>query len=238
MITLLTFAPAFGQPAASPFCVKAMMLLNMAGQEWTPEIYADPRKMPYGKLPAIRVNGEFIADSDNIRAWLEGQGADFDQGLTLAETAYSRALIRMAEEHLYFHVVYDRWADDAVWPVTRDTYFGMIPRPIRGFVTGKIRKPAVVSLHRMGIGRFNPKERLARAEPDLRAITDLLTGPFLFGDKPTAADACVAPQLAGMMATPVATLLGDRVRGDRVLVDYVARVNTALIGPASVSPFS
>lgn len=229
MITLLTFAPAFDQPAASPFCVKAMMLLNMAGVEWTPELYSDPRKMPYGKLPAIRVNGTVIADSDNIRAWLEGEGADFDQGLTQVERAYSRALIRMAEEHLYFHVGYDRWGDDVVWPTVRDVYFGDVPRPIRKFVTSRIRKPVVTSFRQMGIGRFNAKERLARAEPDLKAIADLLTGPFLFGEKLTAADACVAPQLAGMMATPVATLLGDRVRGDKVLVDYVARVSAAAL---------
>ena len=229
MITLLTFAPSFGQPAASPFCVKAMMLLNMAGVAWTTEIYSDPREMPYGKLPAIRIEDQIIADSENIRAWLEAQGATFDVGLTQAQKALSHALIRMAEEHLYFHVVYDRWADDAVWPVIRDTYFGMIPRPIRGFVTNKIRKPQVASLHKMGIGRFSPKERLARAEPDLRAIADLLTGPFLFGAMPTAADASVAPQLAGMMATPVSTLLGERVRGDKVLVDYVARVNQAVL---------
>lgn len=109
--------------------------------------------MPYGKLPAIRIEDQIIADSENIRAWLEAQGAAFDVGLTQAQKALSHALIRMAEEHLYFHVVYDRWADDAVWPVIRDTYFGMIPRPIRGFVTNKIRKPQVASLHKMGIGR-------------------------------------------------------------------------------------
>ncbi len=229
MITLLTYAPAFGQPAASPFCIKAMMLLNMAGVQWTPEILSDPRKMPYAKLPAIRVDGRLIADSDNIRAWLEGQGADFDVELSLRDRAHSRALIRMAEEHLYFHVVADRWGDDAVWPVTRDTYFGMIPKPIRGFVTNGIRKPVIASLRQMGIGRFTPTERLARAEPDLQAIADLLGGLFLFGDKPTAADASVAAQLAGMMATPIATLLGDRVRGDKVLVDYVKRVNEALL---------
>lgn len=229
MIILLTYAPSFGQAAASPFCVKAMMLLNMAGANWQSEILTDPRKMPYAKLPVIRVDGQTIADSDNIRAWLEAQGTDFDEGLNAKDRAYSRALIRMAEEHLYFHVVYDRWADDAVWPVTRDAYFKDIPRPIRGIVTNQIRKPTVASLMRMGIGRFTPQERLARAEPDLKAITDLLMGPFLFGDKPTAADASVAPQLAGMMATPVPTLLGDRLRGDQVLVDYVKRVQEALL---------
>ena len=59
---------------------------------------------------------------------------------------YRRAVIaeRLHERHE---------PDDAVWPLIRDTYFGMIPRPIRGFVTNKIRKPQVASLHKMGIGR-------------------------------------------------------------------------------------
>ncbi len=229
MIELMTYGPSFGQAAASPFCVKAMMLLNMAGEAWMPVVLTDPRKMPMAKLPVIRTDGELIADSDNIRAWLEARGADFDKGLTVHQHAQSRALIRMVEEHLYFHVVYDRWADDAVWPVTRDTYFADIPRPIRGIVTHSIRKPAVRSLHQMGIARFTPQERLARAQLDLTAIRDSLTGPFLFGEKPTAADASIAPQLGGIMATPVPTLLGNALRADNVLADYVTRVNEALL---------
>jgi len=66
MITLLTFRPAFGQPAASPFCVKAIGMLNIAGVAWQREDMDDPRKMPNQKLPVIRVNGELIADSENI----------------------------------------------------------------------------------------------------------------------------------------------------------------------------
>ena len=135
MIELMTYGPTFGQAAASPFCVKAMMLLNMAGEKWTPVVLTDPRKMPMAKLPVIRADGELIANSDNIRAWLEARGTDFDDGLTAQERAQSRAMIRMAEEHLYFHVVYDRWADDSVWPIIRDTYFADIPRPIRGIIT-------------------------------------------------------------------------------------------------------
>ncbi|MEN9011475.1 MAG: glutathione S-transferase family protein [Yoonia sp.] len=229
MIELMTYGPSFGQAAASPFCVKAMMLLNMAGEKWTPVVLTDPRKMPMAKLPVIRADGELIADSDNIRAWLEARGTDFDDGLTAQERAQSRAMIRMAEEHLYFHVVYDRWADDSVWPIIRDTYFADIPRPIRGIITNSIRRPTVRSLYQAGIARFTPEERLARAQLDLTAIRDSLTGPFLFGDRPTAADASIAPQLGGIMATPVPTLLGDALRADAVLADYVIRVNEALL---------
>lgn len=55
MITLITYAPAFGQVAASPFCVKAIWLLNMSGQKWQREDSMDPRRMPKQKLPVIRV---------------------------------------------------------------------------------------------------------------------------------------------------------------------------------------
>ncbi|MFC6761290.1 Tom37 metaxin N-terminal-like domain-containing protein [Sulfitobacter porphyrae] len=87
MITLITFAPSFGQIAASPFCVKAIWLLNMSGEDWQREDSTDPRNMPKQKLPAIRVDGQVIADSDNIRAFLESRGADFDGGLSEMEKA-------------------------------------------------------------------------------------------------------------------------------------------------------
>lgn len=98
MITLITFAPSFGQVAASPFCVKAIWLLNMSGQSWNREDTADPRSMPKQKLPAIRVSDTLIADSDNIRVYLETLGADFDAGLSDMEKSTSRAFIRMAED--------------------------------------------------------------------------------------------------------------------------------------------
>ncbi len=76
MITLITYAPSFGQPAASPFCIKAIWLLNMSGLAWEREDTADPRKMPKQKLPAIRIGSDIIPDSDNIRTYLEAQGAE------------------------------------------------------------------------------------------------------------------------------------------------------------------
>jgi len=46
MITLITYAPSFGEPAASPFCTKAIWLLDMSGLAWQREDTADPRKGP------------------------------------------------------------------------------------------------------------------------------------------------------------------------------------------------
>lgn len=236
MITLITYAPAFGEPAASPFCVKAIWLLNLSGQPWQREDSADPRKMPKQKLPAIRAEGRIIPDSENIRHYLEGQGADFDAGLSDMEKSTSRAFIRMAEEHLYFHIVLDRWADDRVWPAIRDTYFTTIPPFLRGFVTNKLRKACLQGMDRQGLGRFTPQERLERVEDDLRAITTRLwQGPFLFGDRPTAADASVGAMLATARATPGKTLLKTRIAEDEILCRYIDRCSDAM-GRASAAP--
>lgn len=229
MITLLTFAPSFGLPAASPFAVKAIWLLNMSGQPWERENLADPRSMPHQKLPALRVGDKIIPDSDNIRDYLEQQGADFEPGLTDMDKANARAFVRMAEEHLYFHVVLDRWGDDSVWPMIRDTYFQVIPKLIRGMVTGQLRKKLLKGMHAQGLGRLSPKERLARVEPDLQAITTRLQQhPFLFAEYPTAADASVAAMLANMRSTPGTTLLKSRITQDEILCRYIDRAADAM----------
>lgn len=229
MITLTTFHPMFGEPSASSFSTKAIYMLNMAGVTWTRENTNDPRKWPKGKLPAITVDGQIIGDSDNIRAWLESTGADLNKGLSDIDRSTARALIRMAEEHLYFNVVMDRWGNDAVWPVIRDAYFRDVPWVLRGLVTNGLRKKLMRGMHVQGLGRLTPEERLERANQDLEAITArLFEGKFLFGDTPTLADASVAPVLGGLRSTPGDTALSLRVRNDPVLNPYVDRVAEAL----------
>ena len=229
MLTLVIYPPAFGQSSSSPFCVKAQYLLNMSGLPWQKQDANDPRKWPKGKLPALLSGDEVIGDSDNIRAFLEEQGAQFDQGLTELDRATSRAFIRMAEEHMYFHIVLDRWGDNAVWPSVRDTYFSAIPTAFRNLITRGIRKTLLNGMDAQGLGRLTAGERLDRIELDLVAIaTRLWEGPFLFGKTPTAADASVAAMLGSIMATPGGTALSRRVKEDVILNEYVSRVEDAL----------
>lgn len=230
MITLYTYATGFGQFSYSPFCTKAGWLLKLSNIEWQRTDLGDPRKMPLGKLPAIGLeDGTMIPDSDNIRAHLEKLGHDFDAGLSVRDRAVSRAFILMAEEHIYFHLVQDRWGDDGNWAVIRQRYFGFIPLPVRGLVTHKLRKSALTMLHRMGLGRMTVAQRLARIEPDLQAITAQIGNcQFLFGDTPTAADTSVGAILGGIMATPVPTPLSRRVAQDPILSAYVARCASAM----------
>ncbi|MEM9575718.1 MAG: glutathione S-transferase family protein [Pseudomonadota bacterium] len=228
MIQLLTFPPAFGLFASSPFCVKAAYLLNMTGLPWAREDITDPRKMPHGKLPVIREDGQLIADSDQIQHYLEAKGHEFDKGLSDLDRANARAFIRLSEEHLYFHIVLDRWGNDLVWPKVRDVYFGTMPPGLRQLIAGSIRRKTLRGLHSQGLGRLSEDQRLQRITPDLEALTTRLWhGSFLFGAHPTSADASVAPMLAAAVVSPGETKLKSLIAGNDVLMQYIQRVDEA-----------
>ncbi len=229
MLTLLTFPSAFGQFSASPFCVKTALMLQRSGLRWRRSDMLDPRKMPHQKLPVLRTPERLVPDSDLIRDWLEAQGADFDTGLSDMQKAQSRALIRLAEEHLYFHIVQDRWANDQVWPILRDTFFATIPALIRKPVSNSIRKSVLKGLSFQGVSRFSPAEQQDRLERDLEAIsTYLWQSPYLVSDTPTSADMSVGPMLAAMRATPADTPLTRRIKRDKLLNSYVDRMEQAI----------
>ena len=228
MHTLITYPAHFGQPSASPFCVKAMYALNASGVPWQREDTNDPRKMPMRKLPVLRAGDQLIAGSDQIAQFAANQGTDIDAGLTEAERACAHAVTRMVEEHLYFLLVLDRWERDEVWPTTRDAYFHEIPAVLRGFISGGLRKASLKGLQSQGLGRMTWPERLDRARADFEALDLQLGGaPFLFGTAPSLTDASVAPVLAAIASTPVETDLRRLLASFEALCAYAARVDAA-----------
>ena len=197
MITLMTY-PAMGNAfSLSPFCCKAALMLDYAGVAWHREDMHDPRRMPYGKLPAIRAEtGQIIGDSDQIRVHLEHSG-----------------------------VILDRWEDPSVWKVIRARYFETIPFPMRNVIANGLRRTLLAGMKSQGIGRLSAKERLARVEQDLTAVGDLLAqNPFLLGPTVSLADFSMGPILNAMRQTPIETPLALRVAGDAALVEYIDRV--------------
>ena len=223
MLTLITYQAGFGQPSFSPFCVKAIWLLQAAGADWQREDSNDPRKYPQAKLPAIRTPEGIIGDSHNIQSYLERQGADFWGNVTDRSTGH--AFIRMAEEHMYFHLLLDRWANDDIWPIIRENYFTDVPKLVRKPVTGFVRKAVLKGADAQGLGRFTTVERLERIEPDLAAIAARLGDqPYLMGDQISLPDYSIAAMLYGMLAAPLSTPLKERIAKDTILSDYAARV--------------
>ena len=231
---LQIFGPAFGQLDPSPFCLKAICLLNMAGVSWTSVPNSDVRKTPVGKLPVLIDGSQVIHDSDRIRAYLETHyNADFDKGLNPVQRAHSRSIIRMVEEHLYFCLVYDRWVPDASWAHIKNTFFGDLPPIVRKIVPPIVRKSVVSSVRGQGIGRLSYQEMLERAKLDLAAIEDLLGDRnFLFGDELHAADVSSASVLVNMAASPQTSGLRECVRDNQTLVQYADRVLKKVTTPA------
>jgi len=66
MIRLHQFAPAFGLPNASPFCMKLETYLRMAGLPYETVNDGNVLKAPKGKLPWIDDDGTRVADSSFI----------------------------------------------------------------------------------------------------------------------------------------------------------------------------
>lgn len=225
MLKVQAYAPVFGEPSGSPFCVKAMCLLELSGQDWSYVQTDDPRKAPKGKLPVLETDSQLIADSDDIRDHLEKTyDIDFDKGLSAHERAISRSVIRMVEEHIYFALSCDRWLHDENWEHVKKAYFSKMPPLIGGLITSAIRKQVINANKGQGIGRHSPNERFLRAKKDIDAIEELLgEQTFLFGDFATAADVSVVSMLNACTAAPVPTELSKYLNQNEKLCAYLKR---------------
>ncbi len=230
MLKLIAFPASFEEPSASPFCVKAMCLLEMSGQTWSAKFTSDPRRAPNGKLPVLDHDGQLIADSDAIRTHLENTFEfDFDAPLDSQQSAISRAIIRMVEEHLYFVMICDRWLNEENWAQYKKVFFGHMPFLLNFIVPKLARKQAIAQVMGQGIGRRSPAARAASAEADVLVLQALLGDKaFLFGDTPSAADATVIPMLRAISAVPVPTATSELVNGLDAIKNYLERGRSAI----------
>jgi len=225
MITFYTFGAAFGLPDASPFVMKAEVLLKMSGQPYERNTKGF-RQAPKGKLPYIKDGDVVVADSTFIRWHLERQyGIDFDAGLSAEQRAVAWAVEKMLEDNLYWIGVYWRWMNDANFARVADVFFKPGPRllrkPIGAFVRSRVRK----SLHGHGMGRHNEAEMQAIGDKGLNTLATLLGDkPYLMGDAPCGTDAMMFAILTSALCPHFETPMKDKVRQHANLVAYEARM--------------
>lgn len=226
---LIMFPGDSALPSLSPFCMKAVCLLEMAGEAWQPEYTTDVSTMPLGKLPVLRFGDQLIPDSSNIEDFLTARGANFYPGLSQGEICEAHALVRMVEYSLVLGMAHDRWLDENVWPKARDMFFAGVPDEIKEVVAPQAQESVRAGLMSQGIARFSPQDRQARFDKDLAAIdSKLAKNDFLFGDVPSGADAAIAPTLDMILRLPAKTDLRTAVAENAPLVAYVARVREAI----------
>jgi glutathione S-transferase len=228
MITLYSFGPFFGLPDASPFVLKAMTLLELAGLRYV-ENHGGYARAPKGKLPYIEDEGTLIADSTFIRFHIEQKyGFDFDAGLSAEQRATGWAIEKMLEDHYYWALVHTRWIDDANFAGSAAQFFGAVPTLIRPLVKALVRRKIAASLKAQGMGRHCGREIAELARRDIDALATLLGDKrFLFGDKPCGADATAFAFVAESLSPEIASPLRAATLANANLVAYRDRMLSA-----------
>ncbi len=217
---------AWGLPSISPFCLKLEVWLRLAKLPYTTVVDATPFGAPKRKLPYIEHEGKRIGDSSFIIDHLESRfGCGVDASLSPAERGAAHALKRLAEENLYWVMVYDRWVVDENWRIFRDVVLGGVPAALRPVVAVVARRGVRAQLKGHGIGAHARDEIHAIGRRDVAAIADFLgEKPYLMGARPTSVDASVYGLLTNIADAPIATPVKDDALGRANLMAYVKRM--------------
>ncbi len=221
MISLYRFGPFLGSPDSSPFVIKAMMLLKLAGLRYS-EAQGNPLKAPHKLLPYIEDEGAIVADSSLIRFHIERKyGFDFDSGLSAEQKATAWAIERMCEDHLYFAMLESRWLDRKNFRKGVGRMFGMIPFLLRPIVKVALRQANAKRLAGHGIGRHSKAQIADFGIKDLGALSTLLGDkPYLMGAQPCGADATVFGFVTSILTPQLETLLRSAAKDLPNLVAY------------------
>jgi glutathione S-transferase len=233
MIQVHKFGPAFGLPDASPFVHKVETYLRMTGQPYE-TVNADVRKAPRAQLPFVEIDGKRIPDSTAIVDHLEGRRPEkLDAHLDAKERAVGTAFKSMLEEHLYFCMLYMRWATDEGWavfePVLREMIGTMgVPSLMRGMIAKSARKQTVGRARTQGVGRQPRAEVAATAARLLDALADHMADkPYFCGPKLTTYDATVYAFVAGALCPAFDHELRRHAATKANLVSYADRMKDA-----------
>ncbi len=232
MIEFFKFPSAFGMRDASPFVLKLETYLRLAGIEYETTEEADPRKAPKAKMPFIKDDDKTIGDSSIVISYLKDKYGDpLGKGLTPEQHAIGHAVKTMLEERTYWVLVNDRWMNPKNQLLIRDTWFGAIPKFIRGFIFGKIVKDMKKGMEGHGIKKHSDEEIFEFGLADLKAFEDVLGGkPYLLGDNPSEYDASAYGLLANFMAEPFPSVMSEFIGNSKTLSAYIARVEKTAFG--------
>jgi glutathione S-transferase len=214
MITLFQFAPSFGLPNASPFCMKLETYLRMAKLPYKIFEQGDLSKAPKGKMPYIQDGDRTIADSTLVIDYLKATYGDpVDAHLTPVEQSIALAMQRLIEENLYWAVVYSRWEEENNWPLVKAVYFAGLPPVIKQVVPVIARQDCRKNLKGHGIGRHQADEIYTIGKKDLTALANFLGDkPFFMGDRPTSLDACAHASLKNVLCSQLPSPLSDHAQ--------------------------
>lgn len=232
MITVYTFGSAWGAVDLSPFVVKLLTWLRMAGVPHRTAL-GDMRKAPHRKLPYIEDGGRLIGDSSLIiehilakEPSLRLAGDDLPPPLAAVAAAFKG----MIESELYFVIVYTRWAVDLGYATYRPVLVSSLakmglPAALVSLALPLLRRRMIAQVYEQGMGRHERGVIFAKGRRHIDAIAAYLADkPYFMGDEPGTIDATVFGFLDALTSTPLCPLLTDHVLQHANLAAYHARM--------------
>lgn len=217
-LVLHQIPPLFGLPSFSPFCLKVQIALGLKQLPFTvANTWFAKRVNPRGKLPFLVWGEQRLEDSTAIiealdahpggaRLLPEAQGPRFEAHL----------LEDWADESLYWHAVYAKYADDDGWARIRPAMRLAFPRILRPVAPIIARRGALSKLAANGLTRRG-KELISRQfDRHLDALDSRLEGKrWLVGNEISIADVAVTAmlgQLVPVMVPAFAARVAQRSR--------------------------
>ncbi|MCC2099417.1 MAG: glutathione S-transferase family protein [Hyphomicrobiales bacterium] len=225
MIKLHVFGAGLGLADPSPFVVKAIILLKIAGLDYE-TANADVRKAPKQKLPVMDDDGEIIPDSTFIRLHIEKKyGFDFDAGLTAEQKGICWAAEKLCEDHLYWIGMHERWVDDSNFNKGPANFFNVLPAAVRPVIRSMVRRQVRKALHAHGMGRHSTEEMAMLGSRAVTSIADILGDKAYFmGDTPCGADATVYAFLSSMACPVFTSHVREAIGSHANLTAYIDRM--------------
>ncbi len=225
-VQVYALPPVWGVPNPSPFVIKLMTWLRMAGIPYEHRVLPGPPSSPTGKIPYVVLHdGTLLHDSELIIEALSRRFCvDLDSQLGAQDLATGHLVRRTVEEHLYFAGLYERWITDEGYAATSRDYFAAMPPLARAVLPWVLRSRMRKYLHGQGLGRHPRPVIEAKARADVRAISATLgEREYLFGGLSTV-DATVYGFLAAFMSHPFPSVVRDEAASHPNLVAYRDRV--------------
>lgn len=230
MLEFYKFVPQFGLRDASPFCLKLMTYLNLAQIPHKTIELMDPRKGPKKKLPYIIDEGQAIGDTELIISHLKAtQGDPLAEGLDSSDKAITHAFNVMFAERFYWAaMIYPRWIRPEHRPLLTQTWFGMIPKLVRGIIVKPIFKQMEKNAEAHGIGKHSAEEIYAMGIADMKAVeAQLGDKDFLLDNQPREIDAAAYAFLVNARSEIFSTPISAYIQQSSKLMAYIDRVDAA-----------
>ncbi|WP_448566942.1 glutathione S-transferase family protein [Thalassotalea ganghwensis] len=227
MVRLFGFGSYFGVLDASPFVVKADLLLKMSGLAYQYDGNINHIKnSPKNKLPYIQDGGRLVGDSHFIQQYLKSEyQVLMDEHLSEKQLAQASLYSKAIEEGLYWCLVYSRWIAPDTWPIVKDAFFGKLPLPLRLLVPKLVQKGVKKNLYGQGILRHSEREILQIANEQFATLSVLLADQdYFFGQQPSTFDAIAYSMLMEFISVNFSNPFNEAARSYPNLLAFCQRI--------------